>query len=132
MTPAQELRAAAAELRKRAEGTTPVPVEPYGWSGVGNDETGEAMLWGGPAEDGYRTGSVFWFRRHCRECEPPSQADVAWMETVDPGLAEPLAAWLEWEADRVDSYTRKENVQAAIVNKHALAVARALLGGEQP
>lgn len=40
---------------------------------------------------------------------------------------EPLAAWLEYEADRVADHPAE--VQPHTVNAYALAVARALLGG---
>jgi hypothetical protein len=123
-TPAQ-LRAAATLLRQRAEGTTPAEGEPYGrygWAGVGANDDRDAMLYGGPMEDGYRTGVVFEFRAGCPRCCPPSLEDVGWMETVHPGVAEPLAAWLEHVAEVWTFCKRSER-------KHALAVARALLGG---
>lgn len=126
MTPAQELRAAAAELRRRAKDATSAEGEPPGWSGVGAHENGHgALLCGGPGVGGYRTGIVFQFREDCEKCDPPSLEDVAWMETVHPGVAEPLARWLEIEAYMADN----RGLSAEGHTVHALKVARAITGG---
>lgn len=109
---ADRLRAAATTLRECAQAATP-PADPYpgGWSGfgIGNNagpmfggELWRSALYGGPAEDGYRTGTVVEVKEDCDRnncgCAPMSQADTDYIATMHPGVGLALAAWLERQA----------------------------------
>lgn len=146
MTPAEELRAAATRLREAAKDTTPTDGNPSGWLGSVNETSGAAFIYGGPAEDGYRTGVVFEFKDalDCEECTRPSAADLDWMWLMCPLLAEPLAAWLEVVADEMKGRGAVEGSASKTVHPvnfmfgleaprddwtAALATARAINGG---
>jgi hypothetical protein len=125
-TPTEELRRAATRIREFAEGTTPADGDPSGWLGHANEDTGHAFIFGGPAEDGYRTGVVFEFRDEmdCENCVRPSAADLCWMWLMSPNLAEPLAQWLEHEAYMAE----KRGLSAEGNTFHAIKVARTING----
>jgi hypothetical protein len=136
-TPAEELRAAAKRLRETAKEATPVHGQPYGWDGFSEKhaELGRAVVYGGPGVDGYRTGTVFEFKEwtDCEECVRPTEGDVEWMTLVDPGLAEPLAAWLDAHGRDLEgaggTLANLSTCDSPADVKHALAVARVLNGG---
>lgn len=133
MTPAEELRDAAVRIRDFAKDTTPADAYPSGWLGHADEKTGHAFIFGGPTEDGYRTGVVFEFRPETEcACVPPSAADLNWMWLMSPELADPFAKWLEavaagWQQS-IDLYP--SGAQARFSDHPALAVARAINGGE--
>ena len=84
MSPAATLRDAAKVLRDTASNATPGPwktkgVGDFGWLVVDADPAGRFSV---ETED----------NEHGR-------ADAAWIALAHPGLAEPLAAWLEIAAD---------------------------------
>jgi hypothetical protein len=78
-TPAEELRAAATKLRETAANATPGP-----WENAEND------LWIGGPVWGYQVTKDGTFIGE----------DSAWIALMHPGLAEPLAEWLDSEANR--------------------------------
>ncbi len=86
-SPAVVLRTAAARVRETARGATRGPwaaeeSREHGFR-VGTSDGQEWVAWTGAYDD-----------------EPdPSRADAAWIALMHPGLAEPLAAWLEETAD---------------------------------
>ena len=85
-SPAVVLRTAAARVRETARGATRGPwaaeeSREHGFR-VGTSDGQEWVAWTGAYDD-----------------EPdPSRADAAWIALMHPGLAEPLAMWLETEA----------------------------------
>jgi hypothetical protein len=104
-TPAETLRAAAQHVREMAQQATPGPWVANG-AGVGTDYTdNEPDLI--VAVDAFDPN------------------DAAWMALMHPGLAEPLAAWLESVAAL--QFGDVPLPDSPIVD-HALAAARALLG----
>lgn len=137
--PAAELRAAAKLLRERAGTATEPPWRRWhdqehvpGWDGmcvIGDDAEPDA-----------------------EECNPVArfyiEDDAAWSLLMHPGVGEPLAEWLDaeakrWDAavvaaervwpssldDADDAQDRRKWLDGRI-NPAALAVARALLGGQ--
>lgn len=112
MTPAEELRAAATKLREAAAKATRGPWVYY--QTTTRSDHDEDVAWtvcrplclkdnnGDECEpdcgaDVLRTGA-----ENC-EHDYISQGDVEWMTLVDPGVAEPLAKWLEAAADHWDA-----------------------------
>lgn len=92
---AELLRRAAAEMRRRAEAATPSGEYPTGWAGAVADG-GDVWLFGGPTEDGYRTGTVLHHDESCDAgCCPPSSADVEHVASWHPGVALAVADLLE-------------------------------------
>jgi hypothetical protein len=103
-TPAETLRAAAQGLREAAHSAIPGP-----WA-ADPDELGRGYdVW---QIDGPHL--AFGLRR----------PDAEWIALTHPGLAEPLAAWLEMEAHMWD--LRGNSAEGNTF--HALAVARVVLG----
>lgn len=100
------LRAAAAILRRLAANATPGPwrngVEIYGLADV-TGPNGERVC-----QDGVDWPVV-------------SAADAAWIAAMGPDKAEPLAGWLEREAERW------ENGWARVDMPHAITFAQAIL-----
>jgi len=119
MTPAEEIRAAAARLREAAEGTTPGP-----WF-VGDCEIYPRwILSAGKVDESGHPEYVVKMARDEADEVPISDADWRWMAFAHPGVAEPLAAWLEAAADEyLTPYST--DCPAAYA---ALAVARAING----
>jgi hypothetical protein len=113
--PAAQLRAAAQLLRERATAATPGPWQARGdYSDAIYSDTSEGIVdviaggkWGGEA-------SVF-----------DNEHDATWIAMMHPGVGEPLAAWL----DATAAYCTVSITYPTHVVR-ALAVARALLGGE--
>ena len=88
---AETLRRAASLMRERAYAATPsADPEPGGWAGYSRpDELGDAVIYAGPAENGYRTGEVFAFAQYddCDECHRPSYEDVDHIVSWHPSVA---------------------------------------------
>lgn len=104
-TPAEELRAAATRLRETAAEACGGPWE------NGDDD----LLWIGGSVWGYSVHKEGTFLA----------GDPAWIALVHPGLAEPLAEWLETEAHMAE----KRGNSAEGQTFHALKVARVINGG---
>lgn len=132
MNDIETLREAARRMRERAQVATPgADPLPGGWAGFGadSDREGGAMLFGGPAESGYRTGTVFTFDEHCQSCTPPTDADVEHIASWHPAVALAVAESLEYAA-RTLSYleTRGHRPAANGWVTSCIAIARAYLG----
>lgn len=135
-TPADELREAARRMRDTALAATPsADPLPGGWAGFGTDADtlGRSMLFGGPAENGYRAGTVFYTEGRCDECTGPSDADVQHIAGWHPAVALAVAGWLESVADRINrtlsrSAALGEEPTRLAERNHAFTVARAYLG----
>jgi hypothetical protein len=115
---AEELRAAAAKLRKTAKNATPGR-----W-------TAEHQSWAGDnAVLSYATNghAVAVCGEEVKGADHPASADAAWIALAHPGLAEPLAAWLESAAKHAGKVVDPAN-QAIIADQDALAVARVING----
>lgn len=135
-TPAEELRAAAEWLRKFAHGTTRGPwvhhrtitrndENDYAWticrpiceqdSGECDPDCGANVL---------TTGA-----EGCEE-DNVTEVDASWIALVHPGLAEPLAVWLEDGAKHYEAYVESHGRDIAErVVYHGISVARVLNGG---
>lgn len=126
MTPAEELRTAAKTLREAIKNATPGP-----WQA--NDDFGVVALrttWPHGFDDAYE-----WV---IDDGVLENGGDAAWIGLIHPGLAEPLGAWLEAEADGWDAV---ETIKAEMgpkgvkvslpwsTHEQALKVARAINGG---
>ncbi|WP_030506421.1 hypothetical protein [Microbispora rosea] len=88
--PVEELRAAANKLRETAKNATPGR-----W-------TSEHQSWAGDnAVLSYATNghAVAVCGEEIAGADHPASADAAWIALMHPGLAEPLAAWLEESAN---------------------------------
>ena len=144
---AETLREAAAHLRVRASEATPGPwaarfTDSYGWPIEPDDRdasVGTFTLVAGtalPRENGRDPGHHLWHHM-LAEHEAGLLADLLadesrellaslrWAATAHPLLAEPLAAWLDHQADMRESrWSRGDSVETG----HALAVARVILG----
>ena len=111
--PAAELRAAANLLRESALNARRVLPEP--WTISRGPTDGGGVIY---AENGWIVAD--------RSCdEPGDSVDLPYIALMHPGVGEPLAAWLDSTAD----YYRPGTTHPTHVVR-ALAVARALLGGE--
>lgn len=111
-TAADELRTAANKLLALTDAATPGP-----WATAD-----------GTIPHGHRVGTVDktgWVAWTGAITEERSEADAAFIAAMHPGVASAIAAWLQVEAFRV-----LHNGRNAITH-HALAVARAINGGEQ-
>ena len=133
MTAAERLTAAADLLEQRANAATP-PADPHpgGWA-YGFTSTGWVAVYGGPAEDGYRSGTVFEFKDEadCEECIRPSVADADYIVTVHPGVGLALAAWLRAESESRAEFERFRAPRVLTdLSRAADATADAILGGE--
>lgn len=88
---AELLRRAAALMRERAEAATPsADPHPGGWAGYSRPaDLGDCWIFGGPAVDGYRTGTVLAFPEYtdCEDCGRPSDADVQHIASWHPAVA---------------------------------------------
>jgi hypothetical protein len=121
--PAAELRAAAQLLRDRATAPYVQPGpwhvhEAYGFLRVDNDrdKTREA-----------------WTVKSGADVAEENRGTAEWIALMHPGVGEPIAEWLEHMADFLDT-TRLGSggfpPLALYDSRHAMAVARALLGDE--
>lgn len=132
-TPAEELRTAAAKLRQTAANATPGP-----WEDVSTDDTGAWPRWilGAPNADGYGQDVLVVHEEVAEAYSVVAREDLAWIALVNPGLAEPLAAWLDACANDIGSITPLAGDLDLFVFcdepssvKRAVAVARAINGG---
>jgi hypothetical protein len=129
-TPADELREAARRMRDTALAATPsADPLPGGWAGFGTDADtlGRSMLFGGPAENGYRTGTVFSTDGRCDECVGPSDADVQHIASWHPAVALAVADWLDGVAHGLATGD-PDDLLGLGEPTAAFAVARAYLG----
>lgn len=117
MTPADELRAAAAKLRERAKAATAGE-----WTVVRDDVGGGKFCTGVWAQMGLVGGQYVTEEMHSRE------ADAAWIALMGPDKAESLAAWLDEDAREIETV---QDVVDINPNWPALVFARAVLG-EKP
>jgi hypothetical protein len=108
---AKEMRAAAHKLRESAENATPGP-----WGTTPQDGVIAWRLGPGGFDDDYE------YVIEDRQFE--HDEDASWVALVHPGLAQPLAEWLEMEAHMVE----KRGLSAEGNTFHALKVARAING----
>ncbi len=94
--PADTLRRAARLMRERAQAATPSGTGyADGWAG-GIGAYGEAMIFGGPSENGYRTGTVLRNTEDCDGgCTAPSQEDVNHICGWHPAVALAVADLIE-------------------------------------
>lgn len=123
MTPAEELRAAAAKLRETAGTATDGPWQldgPYWW------HSGDCTHVVTDARDRMSVAVM-----PQREDAPHRDANAAWIALAHPGLAEPLAKWLEREAKYAERAAGRGSGFLSEPDREALAVARAILGGAQ-
>lgn len=126
MSPVEELRAAAARLREMAKGTTRGP-----WEAVDGVEMYPRWILGRPAGDSpYAADVAKSYADGGGDGVDVSDADWAWMAFAHPGLAEPLAEWLEQTARGIQAHidVRSSIEQLEQVHAHALAVARVIVG----
>lgn len=131
-TPADELREAARRMRDTAQAATPsADPLPGGWAGFGTDADtlGRSMLFGGPAENGYRTSTIFSTaeERLCDECTGASDADVQHIASWHPAVALAVADWLDYAADKWGD-TDPMFIGRGVHVDAALKVARSYLG----
>lgn len=107
MTPAEELRKAAARLRETGEHTTPGTwLVPDVADMVVSDKP---MRWGTPI---------------VAECGTPE--DAAWIALMHPDLSEPLSAWLEsWSTVELSEHGSYPDDWM-----YALRIARVVNGGQ--
>lgn len=116
-TPADELKTAAATLRKLADDATPGPWTtdtsiPYGHR-VGSTDEADWIAWAG--EHG----------------ETRSEADAAYIAAMHPGVGALLTDWLEAAAQQ-EAYTLAEFGHRGGAGPHALAIARAINAASAP
>lgn len=127
MTPAAELRAAAAKLREMADRTIGGP-----WYTVGlpwNDRTLYVIA---GDEDPHRGMYVADVEHPTLERSGTENANAEWIALANPAIAEPLAAWLEDCAGQAESMPgpgRFGTCDEPGSVQHALAVARAINPG---
>jgi hypothetical protein len=119
--PAAVLRTAVRVLRELAAEATPAPWGFARLPGIEERAPEYCQVSGGPDEDGYLTRSVAsWAEGD--DGTRLSQEDGAWVAALHPGIAEPLAVWLESFAN---DYELMDSMSA-----YPLAVARVILGGD--
>ncbi|RKT85616.1 hypothetical protein SAMN05421805_12781 [Saccharopolyspora antimicrobica] len=93
--PEVELRQAAATLRELAAKATPGPwrYNPEKYYREPETLRFEEAVFAGPAGEAATTVALTG-----EVDDPQSMTDARWIATMSPVMAEPLAAWLEWEA----------------------------------
>ncbi|MGW4127995.1 hypothetical protein [Amycolatopsis japonica] len=91
MTPADELRAAAAKLREMAAAATQPRKPEYGWDFLDRDELRDPSYTDIVCSQNGGIAAVASF---------VDWPDAAWIALMGPNVAEPLASWLEWEGNR--------------------------------
>lgn len=115
MTPAEELRAAAARLRETAKGAPRGP-----WEFVEN------LYWG---RDAIVNPEAMGWDALVLSVHDLGETPVArWAALVHPGLAEPLADLLEFLSGCIE-YDAKRGRSGTMREEYALAVARVINGG---
>lgn len=134
MTPEETLRTAAALLRERATGATEgrrlIDGSRATWVMWSSDDLYE------PGEPGFAGQAT---RAHVQVSQMGGAElvagdvrnwrDAAWIATVHPGLAEPLAAWLDRQADWYETSTASGDHGGRLSDQmnQALPVAREIL-----
>ncbi|WP_405149522.1 hypothetical protein OG589_14810 [Sphaerisporangium sp. NBC_01403] len=108
MSTVEELRAAAAKVRAKAENAESASTGDLPWVPTG-------------------TGDVITDEQSLTVVQDAGVFDAEWIALVHPGLAEPLALWLEAEAHMCE--VRPGN-SAEGHTFHALKVARVINGGD--
>lgn len=135
MTPAEELRTAAATLRETAAQATRGPwvwyptlgerhKDGYAWT-ITRPWCNKGMPDGCESDCGSNvltTGA-----EGCEE-DNVGEGDVMWICLTNPLMAEPLAAWLEWAATQDDMNALRAPRHRVDLTE-ALAVARVINGG---
>lgn len=127
MTPAEELRAAAFRLREVAANAADGPwtASPV-WSSRSHATSAVYSL----AHDAGTTASeVVASGRADKSGGIVNPFNAVWIATVHPGLAEPLAAWLESLAEKPERLGVHRDETGVSVDRNALAVARQINGG---
>lgn len=109
-TPTDELRAAAAKIRALAATATNGP---WYQAGIG--------------DEGWTVASPNYFIADTEDSEK-GRADADWIAALHPGVGKALADWLDDEARRIACASSPAGQE--IVGRRALAVARAILGGQ--
>jgi hypothetical protein len=109
MSPTETLRAAATLLRDTASNATPGAREVAHLAGIGTCVRNPDLSFCVTVEHGW-----------------VQEGDAAWIALMHPGLAAPLAAWLETCAN--DLADARHYVDEPNSCEHALAVARSILG----
>jgi hypothetical protein len=123
-TPADTLRAAAKRLRKLAGQATPAPWETT-WRGQeyqldGNTENDLSPI------SQWTYAIATWEPQASEQRAECDVADADYMAAMHPGVGAALADWLDAEAARLDATALP--FWQETVGRHALAVARQLLG----
>ena len=138
-TPAEELRAAATMLRETAAKATRGPWVYHPTISRHLDTEGAEYAWticrplcetdGGPACESDCGANVL--KTGAEDCEEDNVRieDVQWMTIAHPGIAEPLAAWLEGSAKHAAKVRDPRN-QEIVADQDALKVARVINGGQ--
>lgn len=146
MTPADELRTAAAKLRALAKRTTPHP-----WTTAWNGQDYE--LWGANQHDAraypikeWTYGIATWEPQASEQRAECDTADADWIAAMHPGVGLALADWLEQAAHHYECGIRAADdvfrddpagreafltTGPGASSPQALAVARAI-NGDQP
>ena len=132
-TPADELRTAAETLRKLAADATPAPWTWKRWHSDTcpadcDDPTCFLLIVGspcGPVGDADVDREVFAVERSVQE---RGESDADYIAAMHPGVGLALADWLESTAESLDATTHPGWQET--VSPHALAVARAINGGQ--
>jgi hypothetical protein len=125
-TPAQLLHRAAAHLRQLAGQATPAPWATT-WRGQEYQLDGNTENALGPiAEWAYAIAT--WEPQASEQRSECDTADADYMAAVHPGVGALFAAWLEAEAQRLNTTTHP--AWQDTVAPHALAIAHALLAEE--
>ena len=122
-TVAEELREAAARLRGESADTTPGPWKRHDTFLDFGGHTATVLTQRQQIND---TELVAWLpsRSHEPWADHPCWANSGWIALVHPGLAEPLASWLEsW-----DGVDLREDGPLPEDFEHALRIARVLNG----
>ena len=123
-TLAEELREAAAKVRRLAKAAPPGPWGingPWWWDGASQPAT-SCIVTGSNEPVAVLPPP---YNRH-----PDAEHAGPWIQTMSPLLAEPLASWLEETADEAERHEAQGmgNSQDEIIHGPCLAVARALNG----
>lgn len=130
-TPATELCAAAAKLRAVAEIATGGPWEIRPGNNVSSNIAASAVEGGGwMVIDGGGWSEEVDGKLKAVVYGAALNADAAWITLMHPGMAEPLAKWLEDAARGYEGFAEDHGHDVAErVVWHALAVARVVNGG---
>lgn len=130
-TPAEELRAAAEKLREAAEIATGGPWEIRPGNNVSSNVAASSINGGGwMVIDGGGWSEEVDGKLKTVVYGAALNADAAWIALAHPGLAAPLAVWLEDGAKHYERYAESHGRDIAErVVYHGIAVARVINGG---